>query len=374
MNLRSVVAAALVVVASVLAPFAVTAVWVHRTIYDTDGYVAAVSPLADDAAMQEAVSARTVDTIDRALDRISVPETGRVGQRLLDEAEAARRRAVVRVTTRFVESERFADLWTRLNRAGHNEAVAWFSGESTRVRTEVVDDQLVVGLQPLVAEVAQRIEGLGAGALPGDTLRGLDPEIVLVDGPLVSPVQTMLRTLDDLAIALPLLTAAALFGAAGAASDRRRALARLGLGLVISMTVALVALRIGRAEFVDWIATTSVSVPASSAFFDTVSRGLRGALLIGLVAGVGVALAARFAGGRGATVGGPADSVATFIAAHVSGASVAMVLVGLAVLALIPGPTLGLALGVGLVVLAAIVGLSIVARRAHASVPSTSAR
>jgi len=129
------------------------------------------------------------------------------------------------------------------------------------------------------------------------------------------------------------------------------------------MGVALVALRISHEEFIDWISTTSVSTPPSEAFFDTLSRGLRDALLIGVVLGCGMALAARFAGGRGAMVEGTPNSVGSFVAVHAAGVSVVVVLVGLGVLAFIPSPTLLVAAVVSAVVVAGVVGLRVFATR-----------
>ena len=349
---RRVVAAVLVVVTCVLAPLAVSAVWVHRTIYDTDGYVATVAPLAHDRAIQRGVAARTVTALERAL---PARFRGVGGAVLRQPLEAA--------TTKVVESTWFAEQWERLNRVGHEHALAWFSGESTNVSAEVNDDQLVVSLEPLVARVSRRVSDLGVPLISGDRLRKLDPKIVLVDGPLVGPVRILIRTLDDLAVVLPILTVVGLVGAIVAAIDRRRSVARLGIGLVISMLVAIVGLRLGRQEFLDWIATTSVSVPAATAFFDTLVRALRAALVIGLVVGVGAVLAARFAGGRRSSTREPPRSVATFVLVYADMFSVGLALVGLAFLALIPEPSLTMALAVALALIVGVVGLEVAAAR-----------
>jgi hypothetical protein len=348
-----VVAAVLIVGTCVLAPLAVSAVWVHRTVYDTDGYVAAVAPLADDPAIQHAVVARTVATLEHAL---PLRFGGGLASLVHRELETS--------TTRVVESQWFADQWERLNRAGHEQALTWFSGQSTNVGAEVDDDQLVVSLQPLVTRVADRVHDLDVPAIvSADRLRRLDPKVVLVDGPLVGPVQTLIRTLNDLAVVLPLLTIAGLVGAVVVAGDRRRAVARLGVGVVITMLVAIVGLRIGRQQLLDWIATTSVSVPAAKAFFDTLARGLRAALVIGLVLGVGAMLGARFAAGRGAPKREQPRSIGAFVLVYSDTFAVGLVLVGLAFLALIPTPTLLSVLIVGVAVLIGVVGLEGAARR-----------
>lgn len=55
-NWRGVVGTLLVVFAVVLAPLAVTGIWVQRTITDTDRWVETLGPLAADPAIQAAVS------------------------------------------------------------------------------------------------------------------------------------------------------------------------------------------------------------------------------------------------------------------------------------------------------------------------------
>ncbi len=342
----------LIVVTCVLAPFAVSAVWVHRTIYDTDGYVTTVAPLAAEPAIQHAVVERTVATLERAL-----PD------RLRGLAGAVVHRSLEAATTQVVESQWFAQQWKRINRVGHEQAVSWFTGESTNVSASVNDGRLVVSLEPLVDRVAERVDDLGVPLVSGDRLRSLDPKVVLVDGPLVGPVRTLIRTLNDLAVVLPILTVIGLITAIVVAGDRRRAVARLGIGVVISMLVAIVGLRVGRHEFVDWISTTSVSVPAATQFFDTLVRTLRAALVVGLVVGVGAVLGARFAGGRRPSTREQPRSVATFVLAYADRFSVGLTLVGLAFLALIPEPSLAMVLIVGALLVVGVVGLEVAAAR-----------
>ena len=228
----------------------------------------------------------------------------------------------------------------------------------------VHDDRLVIGLGPLVEQVADRVEASGLPGLSGDRIRSVDPEIVLVDGPLVSPVRTLVRTLDDLAVPLPVVTILLALAGIVVAPDRRRVLARLGLGALLATGVALVAWRVGRQELLDWIGTTSVSVPAASAFFDALVHGLRAALLVGAALGLGVALAARFAGGRGAAPAETPTSVVGFLLVHARGVAVGIALVALGVLAVVPDPSVTDATIVVMIAALAIVGV-LVAGAAH---------
>jgi len=53
---RTIVAAVCIVVACLLAPLSVVAVWTRNQVTNTDRYVATVSPLASDPAIQDAVA------------------------------------------------------------------------------------------------------------------------------------------------------------------------------------------------------------------------------------------------------------------------------------------------------------------------------
>jgi type VI protein secretion system component VasK len=62
---RTIVAALLLVLACVLAPLGVVAVWARNQVTNTDRYVATVAPLASDPAIQQAIT-----------DRITAPSCG----------------------------------------------------------------------------------------------------------------------------------------------------------------------------------------------------------------------------------------------------------------------------------------------------------
>ena len=59
---------ALVVVGCLMAPVALAGAYVHRDIMDVDGYVAAITPVADDPAVQKAVADVLAKQVSGALD------------------------------------------------------------------------------------------------------------------------------------------------------------------------------------------------------------------------------------------------------------------------------------------------------------------
>ena len=126
--MRSVVATVLVVVACVLAPFAVCAVWVHRTVFDTDGYVRAVTPVGRDQAVRDAVADRAVAAIERAYATVPTGARARCGS----VSPARRSRSCTGRSSprpeRVVDSPRFEDVWVRANRTGHAARAALVHG------------------------------------------------------------------------------------------------------------------------------------------------------------------------------------------------------------------------------------------------------
>src|SRR4051812_3657674 len=60
---RATASAVLIALSCLLAPLAVTAVWLRGEVTDTDRYVATVAPLAHDAALQRAVAAEVTDVV-----------------------------------------------------------------------------------------------------------------------------------------------------------------------------------------------------------------------------------------------------------------------------------------------------------------------
>jgi hypothetical protein len=65
---RTIVASLLIVVACVLAPLSVVAVWTRNQVTDTNRYVATVSPLASDPAIQAAIADQITAQVFRYID------------------------------------------------------------------------------------------------------------------------------------------------------------------------------------------------------------------------------------------------------------------------------------------------------------------
>lgn len=109
-SLRRVLSVLLVLIAVVLLPAALVTSWVDRTVADREGYLDAVTPLADEQEVQDAVTTRVRVAVVGLVD---APEV----------AEQAVGEAVSLAVRRVVESDAFPPLWRASNEVAHTSLV-----------------------------------------------------------------------------------------------------------------------------------------------------------------------------------------------------------------------------------------------------------
>jgi hypothetical protein len=159
------------------------------------------------------------------------------------------------------------------------------------------------------------------------------------------------------------------------APDRRRMLARAGVGIVVAMVVTAVALRIARTATTDQIEVDVRRQAVESLWgrlFETLFQQTAALIALGLVIALGAWLAgpARLAirlrgrvrslGGGGTTAAAAAEP-ARLLGAHRTGVRLGILAVAAAALLLLPGPSALAIVVVAVLALAAIVGAEILA-------------
>lgn len=127
--------------AALLLPLVITSVWTTDRVTDTDGYVAAVGPLADDPEVQQALS-----------ERLEQYAADVVRLNRLDPARRQAARLVIRTAvTAVVTSPAFRPTWEAANRAGHAELLRSLrsdrAGEVTPLDLAVVVDSVLDALR-----------------------------------------------------------------------------------------------------------------------------------------------------------------------------------------------------------------------------------
>jgi len=304
-RVRRVFTALLVIVACVLAPLSVLALWAKTTVLDTSNYVSTVAPLANNSDIQEAAATRITQRIMSEKDVVSQLEDKippRIAKRLPNLNDAAEA-FVYQAALKFVSSPRFETLWEQANRRVQPQVVAALTGSSDGKVQLAKDGTVTLDLSGVAKEVRARLQARGV-SLDRVPAGSIDTTIELFKWPWLGTVQDIVDLLQELAWFLPFLTLLCFAGAIALSTNRRRTVLRSGLGLAAGMLVILIALAVGRGPYLDLFATAP-GRQAGGAAYDQLLHGLRlqvrGVFALGVIIGVGAWLTGRSPATTGTT-------------------------------------------------------------------------
>ncbi|MFI0895913.1 hypothetical protein [Streptomyces sp. NPDC020983] len=304
---RTTLSALLVTLAAVLAPLSAAAVWVADEMGDTGRYVATVAPLARHPDVRAAVTDRVTDAAMAKIDLESLlAKTAPSDRPRLEQALGGLRgpltsgiRDFVRQTVaNFVASDAFARIWEQLNRQAHTAFTGALTGKDDTA-VQVRGDAVVLDLEPVVAQVKERL--LGRGLAAASVIPEVRTEYTLVRSKDVQRAQTGFRVLQIAGNWLPVVTV--VLAAAGVllAAHRRRVLVAAALGMAAGLAVLGIGLSVFRIVYLDHL-PAGTNEAAAGAVYDQLTRFLRVTVRVVIVLGVLVALGAWLSGaGRWAT-------------------------------------------------------------------------
>src|SRR6478736_44482 len=293
---RAITAMVLIVVASLLLPFAGLTVWIRNMMLSTDRYTTTVGPIAKDPVVQEAVATKVSLAVANELD-IAQRAKGALPPKaefLAGPIATGATELVHTATLKIVQSSQFQTLWEQANQRAHNQLVGALTGrDSARLKND--DGKVVLQLGPLAVKVAQQLERIGIG-LPSDIdVTRMNVRFVLIDSADLKSVQTYTKVLDKLAWLLPLLAILLYAIAIGIAPKKRVAVARTGIGITVAMVVAVIGYGLIRTLYLDSLPGPGKH-EAGAIIYDTVTRYVQRGFRILLVVGVLVWLIAWLAG------------------------------------------------------------------------------
>ncbi len=381
-------AIALIVVASLLALVAVVARYARAQVLDTDRYVATVSPLINDPAVQAEITDQVTDQIfgyldvesllDRAL--VVLVERG-VPEQVEGLAEPLAngvRSFVHNLVARVVASDEFEELWISANRAAHDNLVAVLTGEG-EAALQVEGTAVTVDLAALIATVKQRL--LDRGISVASRIPEVSAQFTIAESEDLPRLQRAVRLLDRSAIWLPIIALVLAAIAIAVAPNRRRAVLALGVGVAVAMVVLAVALALGRAWYLDRVPPETLSPAAATSLIDAMLApmrvSLRALLLVGLIVAAaayltgpsGGAVAIRRAATRGigalrerAAGSRPPSAFELWVAGHKTALRIAVVALGLLIYAFWSYPTPRVAIVTVIAVLLGLVVIEFVGR------------
>ncbi|MEW2350010.1 hypothetical protein [Streptomyces sp. NPDC006684] len=278
---RAVLAVVLAVVACVCVPAGALSVWAKYEIGDTDTFVEAVSPLASNRDVREAVADAVTDGVMRQVDLGPLQDQGR---------EFVREAAVS-----FTGSPAFRDAWDAAARGAHTAVLDALSDRES-------GGDIRIDLGPVTKQVKQQL--IDNHVPYADRIPDTDTSITFVESRELGTARKVFHAFET-AGPWPAIAAFVLGGASIALAHRRlRALSFLAFGVALAGVVLRLALMAGRDQTLGSI-PSGFSRPAAGAGYDALTHALTTASwwLVGVGCAVGVAgavglLVPRFRGTR----------------------------------------------------------------------------
>jgi hypothetical protein len=393
-RVRSVVSWVLVVLAVLATTFALVAVWTFRTLTETDLFVDRVGSVIEQpevaAAVGDAAAAQLVDALDLE-QRLSdtLPEEVAVAA---GPISTAAQNFLAQGAGRLVQTDAFRTAWDAALASGHRISIGVLAGtDTTTVQTSngvvVLDLTPVVNL--LLAEGSDFVSGVLGREISAPTLtpETIDQAVAALEDRLGTDLpadfgQVTLFASDDLAAAqaayqsvrvavwLTPIAAIVLIGLAVAVSTRRL---RTTMSIVVGtgLLLALLALGLGPLQSSIVAAVQSEGLTgAVGAGFDTVFSSLRTGIVLVVVLAVIAGAVLFLSGGSAAAasgrrlVGQAPSAAATHRGWFLGGGA----LVGLLLLAVLPGRSWGQLLAVLLLYAAYALAVLLAPRRDSADV------
>jgi hypothetical protein len=305
------VAGVLITLGALLAPLSILAMWAHDEVADTDRYVASVTPLGTDPAVQNAiidritteifarldVKAVTQEAVDALAEQGLPPRAAESLKALSTPLANGVRSFVTERVTRIIKSPEFADAWIAANREAHSQLVAVLTGEGTDT-IDVSGNTVSVNLAAVIETV--KVQLTDAGFALADRIPEVNAQFTIMESADLAKAQGFFGLLKSLARALPVIALLLLAAAVYVARSRRRALMAAALAVAASMFLLGGALNAFRPVYLDAIPADQLPRDAAASIYDTlvyfIRLNLRAVLVVALAVAAGAWLSGPTAG------------------------------------------------------------------------------
>jgi hypothetical protein len=272
----------MVVVLAVLTCLSILAstvgVWAHRTLLNTNSWVNAVGPLAENPEITDAVAKRLTDELMQMIDSSELAQNALPAQAqvLVAPLSEAVGQFVQRAVGELLQTQQFQDFWIQANRRVHALVVKVLRGDTDRVLT--ANGTVQLNLLPLIADAFRFVQSKAPGLFGNGTsvpditfdtpvdqardelqtsVKRTLPEdfgvVTVFQSDKLKAAQDAVSLFDKIVIALLVVTVLLLAATIALAIDRRRIIIGLALGSVASFAIAVAILKTVKAQVLDLI-------------------------------------------------------------------------------------------------------------------------
>lgn len=285
---------AILVAATVLAFFAIFAVWADRQALNTENWTETSSELLEDDDIRAQIGVFLVDQLYANVDvqgRIQAALPPRA-QPLAGPIAGGVRNFAERAANELLARPRPQKLWEEANRRAHTRLLQIVEGGGEVVGTE--GGEVTLDLSALLGQTQERV---GVGGRAQEKIPEGAGQLTILRSDQLELAQDVVNLIKDLAVVLVVL-ALGLFALAVAlaAGWRREALRACGIGFALAGAGVLVARSVGGNIVVDALTTTESVRPAAEATWTIGTSLLRDAAVAMIGYGVVIVAAAWLAG------------------------------------------------------------------------------
>jgi hypothetical protein len=280
--------------ATVLAVFAIFAIWANRQLMNPDNWARTSTALLQKPTVRTALAGYLVNELYA---NINVPAQLRSGlptrlEPLAGPLSGALHGVAEQAAERALATPRVQDVWEAANRAADQALVKIVEGGGSRVH--ITGGTVSLNLHQIVADLAQEL-GLPPGL--ADKLPASVANLKVVTSSQLGLVRNLAKALHALALALTILVVLLYaLAVALAGGHRRRTLMWVGWSLIFAGLIVLVGRKIGQGQIVSAITSDASLEPAASDAYSVATSLLVQVASAAIVIGVPVIVAAWIAG------------------------------------------------------------------------------
>ena len=296
---RRITAAVLIILATILAPFAVGSLWVQQTVMNQERFVSTVGPLAANPAVQDVVATEATNAILEQLDteaRIKAalatadgPVASIIDNPVVLNALASGvTSAVTSGVSNFVHSEDFPQLWTSLAGGVQQGFANLVNRDTENAALKLQDGQLVLNTAIAVDKVREDLVARGVPFASELSVPGRD--VVIADTPNLQTLADALRIFMPIASWMWLAVLAMFALGVFLWRPRVRGVMWAGLGFLLAGGLSYLGLRFGESAAARSAPSTYAEITG------TVTSLLLRYLATGLLAMVAIGVALLLGG------------------------------------------------------------------------------
>jgi hypothetical protein len=305
---RSLLAIALIALGCLLTPLSVVSVWARGEVTDTNRYVETVAPLADDPAVQQAITTNITNAVFQYIDVqglandtfTALAQSDVVPPRVADQLPALAPLVAngVRSFTedqvhKLVQSDVFATAWVEANRIAHEQLVAALTGEGDGA-VQISGDAVSVNMAAFLTTVKQVL--VSNGFQLAERIPAVDVQFVVFESADLPRVQRGFNLLNTLGLWMPLICVVLIGLGIYVARNHRLAFLGAGIGVTLAMLATALALAAVRRVYLEGVPADVLPADAAAVLYDSFVRFLREAIRAGVLLGLVVAAGAFLTG------------------------------------------------------------------------------